>query len=157
MNEAVAADITVEERGQWCILLPCSNTEHWAVPQNVLAEIVTLPTDEEQPPGELEWRGESVPVLDLGDPGESPWQQRVGGAGLVAVFLGLSGENCDYWGLALRGEGLAVKQIQPAEVEEVTEGVAEHAIAAFSVGGVTYQVPDLHALQRRIATSQEAA
>lgn len=157
MNEAVEADITVEEGGQWCILLPCSDTEHWAVPQNVLAEIVTLPADQEHPPEELDWRGKSVPVLDLGRPGDPSWGERVGSAGLVAVFRGLSGETCDYWGLALRGEGLAVRRVHPTEVEEATEAVSEHATAAFRMAGVTYQVPDLISFQRRLAANTNAA
>lgn len=145
------AEVQVDE-GQWCVLLPCSSSERWAVPQNALAEIVTLPADEENPPDTLEWRGRTVPVLDFGHDDGAPWRDRLGGTGLVAVFLGLNGEDCDYWGIALRGEGLAVRQIS-AEMLEEEDAIAEHASAAFSLAGSIYQVPDLVALQRRIATT----
>ena len=157
MSDTEATAIESEEREQWCILLPCSDSEHWAVPQNTLAEIVTLHTDSDQPPDTLEWRGESVPVLDLGDQDETPWQERVVGTGLVAVFLGLEKEKHRYWGLALRGEGLAVKRLLPGDIEEVPEDIPEHSTGAFTLGGTTYQVPDLRAIQRRITINPEAA
>ena len=156
MSETIEAGDSGEE-GQWCILLPCSEGERWAVPQNTLGEIVTLHADSEQPPDMLTWRGESVPVLDLGGDGESPWREPMGGTGLVAVFLGLEGEKCRYWGLALRGTGLAVKRLLPAEIEEATGAVAEYATAAFDLAGDTCQVPDLPALQRRAADNLIAA
>lgn len=146
-----------DDGGHWCVLLPCSSSERWAVPQNTLAEIVTLPADQEQPPEVLDWRGQSVPVLDFGHDDGSPWRERLGGTGLVAVFLGLNGENCDYWGVAVRGEGLAVRQISGEMLEEARDATAEHASAAFNFAGTIYQVPDLVALQRRIAASVDAA
>jgi len=146
-----------EAESHWCVLLPCSGSEFWAVPQNALAEIVTLHAVPEQPPEELQWRSESVPVLDFGRDDGSRWRERLGGSGLVAVLLGLEGEGCDYWGVALRGEGLAVRRVVPADVQDAPDAVAEHATAAFVLGGVTYQVPDLVALQRRIAASMAVA
>lgn len=146
-----------EAHGQWCVLLPCSDSEFWAVPQNALAEIVTLHAVPEQPPEELQWRSESVPVLDFGRDDGSRWRERVGGSGLVAVLLGLEGEGCDYWGVAVRGEGLAVRRVAQADVRDAPDAVAEHATAAFVLGGVTYQVPDLVALQRKIAASVAVA
>jgi len=145
------------ETGHWCVLLPCSDTEFWAVPQNTLAEIVTLHTAGLRPPEQLHWRGATVPVLDFGHDDGSLWREPVGGTGLVAVFLGLEGEGCDYWATAVRGEGLAVRQISPDEVRDAPEAVLEHATSAFVLNGVTYQVPDLVALQRRIAVSMDAA
>ena len=151
-------DMTLEdEQSQWCILLPCSESERWAVPQNALAEIVTLHPEEDQPPRELPWRGESVPLLDLGQDGQAPWRERSGGTGLVAVFLGLEGDGCRYWGLALRGEGLSVKCIAASAIEDTSEGLAVHATSGFALDGVTYQVPDLHALQRRVVDEAERA
>ena len=79
----------------WCVLIPCSSTQTWAVPQNCLAEIVTLHTDALQPPDELIWRERTVPLLDLGRDDGSQWQQPSRDAGLVAVFLGLKGEGCE--------------------------------------------------------------
>jgi hypothetical protein len=145
------------ENEQWCVLLPCSGTEFWAVPQNTLAEIVTLHDVGQRPPEQLYWRGVTVPVLDFGHDDGSPWREPVGGTGLVAVFLGLEGEGCNYWAMAVRGEGLAVRQISPEDVAEAPEAVLEHANSAFVLNGATYQVPDLVALQRRIAVSMQAA
>ena len=51
--------------------------------------------------------------------------------GLVAIFLGLKGEGCEYWGVAVRGEGLRVVSLSPEEVEDVPEQVQQHATAAF--------------------------
>lgn len=146
-----------EVDSQWCVLLPCSDSEFWAVPQNALAEIVTLHGVPEQPPEELQWRAQSVPVLDFGLDDGSRWREPVGGSGLVAVLLGLQGEGCDYWGVAVRGEGIAVRHVAPEDVQDAPEQVAEYASAAFVLGGVTYQVPDLVALQKRIAASMAVA
>ncbi len=153
MSEAAVAIAAEEQQGQWCIFLPCSEDERWAVPQNALAEIVTLHPEGDQPPEELSWRGESVPVLDLGHDGQAPWKERSGGTGLVAVFLGLEGDSCRYWGLALRGEGLSVKCVAASQIHDTSEGVEEHASSAFVLDGVTYQVPDLRAMQRQIVAT----
>jgi hypothetical protein len=155
MSNAPAA--IEEDDGQWCVLLPLSGSERWAVPQNALAEIVTLHTDSGEPPEELAWRGELVPVLDFGHDDGVPWRERVGGTGLVAVFLGLERENCKYWGMAVRGTDLAVKQLLPDQVDDAPDEVVEHASAAFTLDGIIYQVPDLVALQRRVAASMDAA
>tara|TARA_R110002049_G_scaffold85550_28_gene217547 strand:+ start:609 stop:1055 length:447 start_codon:yes stop_codon:yes gene_type:complete len=141
----------------WCALIPCSDTETWAVPQNCLAEIVTLHTDAEQPPAQLSWRGRSVPVLDMGAEDGSQWLQPSRDAGLVAVFLGLKGEGCEYWGVAIRGQGLKVAPLVPEEMEEVAEGVQEYASAAFMFNGVLCQVPDLDSFQKKVAVKQMVA
>ncbi|CAA0121863.1 Uncharacterised protein [Halioglobus japonicus] len=141
----------------WCALIPCSGTETWAVPQNCLAEIVTLHTDAEQPPEEIIWRDRAVPVLDMGSEDGSAWQQPSRDAGLVAVFLGLKGEGCEYWGVAIRGQGLKVAPLVAEEVEEVTEGVQDYATAAFMFNGVLCQVPDLDSFQKKVAVKQMVA
>jgi alanine racemase len=99
----------------------------------------------------------NLPVLDFGDDDSSAWREHRSGTGLVAIFLGLEGEGCDYWGVAIRGEGLAVKRVATGEVKDSHEAVREHACAAFSLHGTVYQVPDLAALQKKITASQEMA
>jgi hypothetical protein len=141
----------------WCVLIPCSNTETWAVPQNCLAEIVTLPADTQLPPGQVQWRERKVPVLDLGNGDGSLWRQPRRETGLVAIFLGLRGEGCEYWGVAVRGEGLVVAGLSPEAVEDMPGRALEHATAAFMFNGVLCQVPDLDGLQKRIAVSQMVA
>ena len=54
-----------EKKSSWCVLLPCSKKEKWAVPQNALAEIVTLPAVDDEPPTQFTWRGQEISVLDL--------------------------------------------------------------------------------------------
>ena len=146
-----------DDASRWCVLIPCSKTESWAVPQNCLAEIVTLHDTAEQPPRELSWRGVSVPVLDFGCDDGCQWRKQRDGTGLIAIFLGLEGEGCDYWGVAVRGEGLAVKRVFEQQVEEAPEAVQQHATAAFTLQGAVYQVPDLALLQKKIATGLNAA
>ena len=138
----------------WCALIPCSKTETWAVPQNCLAEIVTLQTNTLLPPQQLTWRERSVPVLDLGSDDGSQWQQPNREAGLMAIFLGLKGEGCEYWALAIRGVGLKVASLVSEELQEVDRGVQEYATAAFMFDGVLCQVPDLDSFQKKIAVSQ---
>jgi hypothetical protein len=141
----------------WCVLIPCSSTETWAVPQNCLAEIVTLHTDAVQPPQQIVWRERTVPVLDLGADDDSPWQQPNRDAGLVAVFLGLKGDGCEYWGVAIRGEGLTVAGLVPEEVDDVSDEVRDYATAAFRFNGLLCQVPDLDSFQKKIAVSPMVA
>jgi hypothetical protein len=141
----------------WCVLLPCSSTETWAVPQNCLAEILTVHTDTQLPPSEVLWRDRTVPVLDLGSEDGSLWQQPARDAGLIAIFLGLKGEGCEYWGLAIRGEGLRVVGLETDAVEEAPGDVQRHATAAFKFDDVLCQVPDLDGFQRKIAASQMVA
>ena len=139
---------------RWCVLIPCSKTETWAVPQNCLGEIVTLHTDSEMPPKEVSWRNRKVPVLDFGSEDGSAWQERRRGTGLVAIFLGLKGEGCEYWAVAVRGEGLRVVSLSADEVEDMPGQVVEYATAAFNFNGVLCQVPDLDNFQKNIAVSQ---
>ena len=139
-----------------CVLIPCSKTEAWAVPQICLAEILTLQSSADEVPAEVEWRGVTVPVLDLGREDGSQWRES-GGSGLIAIFLGLKGEGCEYWGVAVRGEGLAVEKVSPEDIEDAQEQVLPHATAAFHLRGVLYQVPDLDGLQKKIAVGQCAA
>ena len=146
-----------DDESRWCVFIPCSKTESWAVPQNCLAEVVTLHDAAQQPPEELSWRGLSVPVLDFGCDDGSLWRSQHGGAGLIAIFLGLEGEGCDYWGIAVRGEGLAARRVAAPQVEDAPEAMRQHAIAAFKLQGMVYQVPDLALLQKKIATNLAVA
>jgi len=135
---------------QTCILLPCSATRLWAVPQACLGEIVTLAAADERPPPLLSWRGESIPVVDFGGDGDPAWRDPRTGSGLIAVILGLEGETCRYWGVALRGTGLGVARLGAAELEDLPDAVQEHALAAFRLRDTVYQVPDLLTIQRAI-------
>jgi hypothetical protein len=146
-----------EHEPRWCVLLPCSAQERWAVPQNSLAEIVTIQGVGEHPPEQINWRGVDVPVLDLDEDGSTPWRDNEGGTGLVAVLLGLQGEGCAYWALALRGEGLSAQDIGGEQIEDLPDAALPHASAAFRLGGEVYQVPDLIALQRQIAQERSSA
>lgn len=139
-----------EDAMRSCVLIPCSRAESWAVPQVCLAEILTLQMAAESPPAEIEWRGRTVPVLDMGEDEESTWQEQ-SGAGLVAIFLGLEGEGCDYWGVAVRGNGLAIEKVSPEEVNDAPDEVLPHATAAFRLNDVLYQVPDLDSFQKKLS------
>jgi hypothetical protein len=138
----------------WCVLLPCSDDQVWAVPRGCLGEIVTVPADEGPPPQEINWRGEVVPVIDFGGEDEPGWRDPRGGTGLIAVFLGLAGEACPYWGVAVRGEGLGVSSMLESDIEDLPDAVLEHTIAAFRMQDTVYQVPDLPALQRELAAGR---
>lgn len=140
-----------------CVLIPCATDEHWAVPQNCLAEITTINADSDEPPASIDWRGREVPVLDFGADCETPWCERRVGTGLVAIFLGLSGEGCEYWGVALRGNALAVASLSSDAVNDAPDQAVEHATGAFEYQGVLYQVPDLDSLQKKLAADQKVA
>jgi hypothetical protein len=135
---------------RWCVFLPCSKDEIWAVPQNTMAEIVTVQDGAVNPPGHITWRGQEVPVLDLGEDGETPWRNPIGETGLIAVILGLRGQANDYWAVALRGDGLAVKNIVDEEIQDVPEKAMARSTAAFEMNNVVYQVPDLPELQKQV-------
>lgn len=130
-----------------CVLLPCAQGQRWAVPQSSLAEILTVPASDDSPPAEVTWRGVEVPVMDFGAGGDIPWRHTQSGTGLIVVVLGVRGEGFDYWGLALRGDGLAVRNIQEEDCEDLPDAREVHSLAAFSLDGIIYQVPDLPALQ----------
>lgn len=141
-----------DDASPMCVLLPCSSTQCWAVPQRCLGEIVTVAADDDRPPAEIDWRGQVVPVMDFSGAEEEPWRDRRSGTGLVAVMLGHRGEPCRYWGVAVRGEGLGVTALEEDEMEDLPEAALEHATAAFRMGEVVYQIPDLLALQRSVGT-----
>jgi hypothetical protein len=134
-----------------CVLLPLGEELQWAVPQPCLAEILTLQPESGEPPVSVAWRGLDIPVLDPGSESAEPWLDSCTGAGLVAVMLGMSGQGCDYWAVALRGNGLAAHRLSAEECEDQPDAVAENALAAFSLKGNVYQVPDLPAMQRQAA------
>lgn len=141
-----------DESSRLSVLLPCSHDQVWAIPQRCLAEIVTVTAEGDRPPSEIDWRGESVPVLDfLGDE-QADWRDSRTGTGLVAVMLGLKGGGWRYWGVAVRGEGLGVSEMKEEQMEDAPEAVVDYATAAFRMHGRVYQVPDLGALQRSIGT-----
>ena len=130
-----------------CVFLPCRRGQVWAVPQNCLGEIVTLPAQGASAPPSIDWRGQRVPVIDFGGAGDAAWVDEKTATGLVAVFLGIRGQACDYWGLALRGSGLGVRRVEEATCTDRPDACGEHALAAFEFEGAIYQVPDLPALQ----------
>ncbi len=130
-----------------CVFLPCRQGEVWAVPQNSLGEIVTLAAQGAAAPASIEWRGQSVPVIDFGGADGAAWVDEKSATGLVAVFLGIRGQACDYWGLALRGTGLGVRRVEDEACGDRPDARGEHALAAFEFEGCIYQVPDLPALQ----------
>jgi len=140
-----------------CVLIPCSGRETWAVPQNCLAEIITVSSSSENPPEEVTWRELQVPVLDFGRDGSEAWREPRVGTGLVAIFLGLAGEGCEYWGVAVRGRGLTIATLTEAEVADAPDEALEHAAGAFRHGNALYQVPDLDGLQKKLADSQKVA
>lgn len=130
-----------------CVLLTCAANRQWAIPQSCLGEILTLPAQEDIVPNEVVWRGVDVPVLDFGAGGSVPWRDPQSGTGLIAVILGVKGPGYDYWGVALRGRGLAMRDLQAVDCQDMPDAVQEHSLAAFELEGQTYQVPDLPALQ----------
>lgn len=140
-----------------CVLLPCSSEYSWVVPQSCLGEIVTVSAAEDQPPAEIQWRGETVPVVDFGSHGTAPWRDQRGGAGLVAVILGQRNEACQFFGVAVRGLNLGFSDLLEQDIEDLQEPVADYVTAAFRMNDSIYQVPDLLALQRAIGTGQTIA
>lgn len=134
-----------------CVLLSCAERCNWAVPQACLGEIVTLSAADDHPPAEIRWRGESVPVLDFGSADRQPWRDARTGSGLVAVLLGRRGQGHPYWGVAVRGAGLGARRLAEADIEDVSDAVQDYAVAAFRLGEIVYQVPDLVAIQRDLA------
>ena len=140
-----------EAMSRCSVLLPCSAGQSWVVPQRCLGEIVTMAAAADQPPREINWRGELVPVVDFGSRDPTPWRDQRSGSGLIAVVLGQRGETCRYFGLAVRGDGLGFSDLSEDEIEDLPEAVQEYAVAAFRMHGNVYQVPDLLAVQRAIA------
>ena len=143
-----------EQQERMCVLLPCASNRRWALPQNCLAEILTLAAAGELPPQEANWRGCMIPVLVAG--GEEAqaradnWRDQHSGTGLVAVIPGLQGVGCDYWAVAILGDGLRLFAIDEAAIEDAPEEVRDYASAAFRLDGIVYQVPDLKDLQAGI-------
>ena len=136
-----------EQKQRMCVLLPCASNRHWAVPQNCLAEILTLPASDNNVPAQVRWRGVDIPVIDFADGSDLSWRDEKKGTGLIAVILGVRGAGPDYWGVALRGEGLSVRQLDADECDDRADAMQEYALAAFELDGQVYQVPDLPALQ----------
>lgn len=146
-----------ENESRWCVLLPCSSQETWALPQKCLAEIVTLPTEASSPPTELFWRGRDVPILDLDTGNVAPWRDSRAGTGLIAVMLGLEGGSWEYYGVALRGGGLKMKDLSREQIEDVPELALKESSAAFRMNGEVYQIPELASLPERQDSQRSAA
>ena len=141
-----------------CVLLACAGGDHWALPQNCLAEILTLAAVEAQPPQEASWRGRMIPVIVAG--GEQAraddWRDEHSGTGLVAVIPGLRGMGCEYWAVAILGDGLRLCAIGESGFADAPEAATDYATAAFRLDGVVYQVPDLKRLQSGISAGLAA-
>ena len=128
--------------------MSCSDTQNWALPQNALGEIVTLASEEEQPPTQLSWRGRQLPVLNLADADCGPWRDTRSRTGILAVILGLRGdENGDCWAVALRGGLLTVQSMEESDLDDAPDDKLENSTAAFRYRDRVFQVPDLQAWQ----------
>ena len=88
--------------------------------------------------------------MDLDEKNESSWRDKRAGTGLVAVMLGLQGGAWKYCGVALRGEGLGMKDLASESIEDASDHALESSTSAFSMGGEIYQVPNLQELHTRI-------
>lgn len=141
---------------RWCALLPISGLENWAIPQICLAEIVTVASTLDRPPESLHWRSMDIPVLDLTSDESVPWLQSGGDSGLIGVIQGLEGYDCGYWGIALRGSSLSMKDLATIDLLDRPESRVEHSNAAFELQGTLYQVPDLPKLQQQVSISGDA-
>ncbi|WP_157976726.1 hypothetical protein [Parahaliea mediterranea] len=117
------------------------------MPQSCLAEIVTLYNVADTPPATVNWRGQVVPLLDLDERGETRWRDVRAGTGLVAILLGVEGHGCPYFAVALRGQGLGLQQVPVQEMVDRPDEALPRSLGAFRWHNVTYQVPDLLALQ----------
>ena len=146
-----------ENANRRCLFLPCSDGEIWALPKNCLAEIITLYKADEKPPAQITWRGHEVPVVDVDTGDVARWRDSRSGTALVAVLLGIEGLGCEYLGIAMRGLGLSLQTVPEDEVEECPEQATPASLGAFRWRGVVYQVPDLLALQARIASERAQA
>lgn len=135
------------------VLLPCSGTETWAVPQSCLGEIITVPAAGNRPPAQVNWRGSEIPVLDCGGGEGGTWRDPGGEAGLVAVLLALRDVPGACWGVALGNQGPARVELGSDVIEPLPDAVAEHALAAFRFAGEVCQVPDLAAWQAVLTAS----
>ncbi|QIB65648.1 hypothetical protein [Kineobactrum salinum] len=132
------------DNSQRCILLPCADDQTWAVPPNCLAEIALLPaisTDR------VSWRHRDIPLF-------------VGASAALradpcpcAIFLGIGDQNCDFWALALSSCSVRAMTLPAAALEEEPEQVQPGCLGAFRFEGLLCQVPDLPALQARLAGS----
>lgn len=140
-----------------CVLLPCGDELRWAVPQTCLAEILTLPSTGDVPPESVSWRGLDIAVFDIGAGSGTPWRTSQSGTGLVVIMLGVKDKGREYWGLAIRGDGLSVRNVQESDCRDMPDSMEEYSLAAFELDGATYQVPDLPTLQQRLATNVDKA
>jgi len=73
------------------------------------------------------------------------------------VLLGQRDEACQYFGLAVRGVNLGVSKLEQEQIEDLDEPLSDYATAAFRMNEHTYQIPDLLALQRALASREAVA
>ncbi len=64
-------------------------------------------------------------------------------------MLGLKGGAWDYCAVALRGEGLAMKDLSGELIEDTPDLALESSVSAFRMGGNVYQIPKLQELHAR--------
>ena len=98
-----------------------------------------------------------MPVVDFGAQDPVPWRDPRGGSGLVAILLGQRNEGCRFFGVAVRGGNLGFSRLTDDNIEDVADVLPDYTTAAFRMEGNLYQVPDLLALQRAIATGERVA
>ncbi len=145
-----------QENARWCVLMSCSENENWALPQNALGEIVTLPSETDQPPMQIRCRGRQLPIRGLARAATQPWLDSRSGAGIMAVILGLGGEPGGAWAVALRGGLLTVQALDDEDLEDTPQALCENSTAAFRYRDRLFQVPDLQHWQQSLAPAVEA-
>jgi len=132
------------------VFLPCGENRCWVVPQNCLAEIVTLQAEHESPPNSIQWRGHTVPVIDYGVQQLGSWRDNFG-TGFIAVMLGLEGSELPVWGVLLRPcAKLTSRRLADEDFQEVQESDEALTFATFSYQDERYEVPHLENIQRTL-------
>ena len=61
------------------------------------------------------------------------------------------------WGVALRGQGLGMKDVGAEELQDCPDEALPSSVGAFRMGGVLYKVPDLLELQRSVRDDAASA
>ncbi|WP_146003536.1 hypothetical protein [Kineobactrum sediminis] len=140
--------------GLRCVLLPCAGPHTWAVPQDCIAEIVTMTGSVS---GHLGWRGCEVPVYGPDNyPIDTATDALAATTAIFVVFFGLRGRGCDYWAVRLQGHGLTSTELSESAIEDRPDLLLPGFLAAFTLAGKTCQVPDLPFLQSQVAAATDA-
>jgi hypothetical protein len=129
---------------QRCVLLPCHGGQTWAVPPNCLVEIAMVPVATAD---RVSWRDRDIPLFEVASAAPRPDPCP------CAIFLGMKGQRCDFWALALADCGARAVTLAAAVLEEQPDQVQADCLSAFRFEGLLCQVPDLPALQARLAGS----